>query len=179
MTDLIPDWVIHYSQALYFPSRCSCLLFVLLTNILSLCPPLLSVIPTNYCVCSSGLLLNNILFLFVPVCLPPSSSTLTHPSPPLVRPSAPQKHILIFCFQPVSLVVISYFSVQNCCLIWPPFLLTFGQHLLFRKPFSLIKQYTRFSNFKVVQTRMLCPYQFQGGSSPVFCDVHNAKWNIK
>ena len=32
-----------------------------------------------------------------------------------------------------------------------------------------------FSHIKVVLTHMLCPYQFQGGRSPVFCDVHNAQ----
>ena len=31
------------------------------------------------------------------------------------------------------------------------------------------------SNFKVVLIRMLCPYQFHDGNSPVFCDVNNAK----
>ena len=88
---------------------------------------------------------------------------LTRPSPSLVLSSAPEKHVLIFCCQPTSLAVISYFSVWNYCHSWPPFLLTFGQHLLFGKLFNLMKQYTY--NFKVVLTRMLCPYQFQGGCS--------------
>ena len=29
-------------------------------------------------------------------------------------------------------------------------------------------------NSKIVLTRMLCPYQFQGGSSPAFCDVYKS-----
>ena len=32
-----------------------------------------------------------------------------------------------------------------------------------------------FSDFKVVLIRMLYPYQFHDGNSPVFCDVNNAK----
>ena len=157
MTDWIPDWVIHSSWAVHFPSRYLCLLFVLPTKILFTFAPWICVIPTTYCVCSSVPLLNNILFLCAPICLSPSWSTLTHPSPTLVLPSAPQKQVLIFCCQPTSLAIISYFCVWNYCLIWPPCLLTFGQHLLFGKPFSLTKQYTCLSNFKVVLTSMLCP----------------------
>ena len=33
-----------------------------------------------------------------------------------------------------------------------------------------------FFNLKVVLAHMSCLYQFQGGSLPVFCDIHNAKW---
>ena len=117
------------------------------------------VIPTTHFVCSSVLLLNKILFLFAPsICLSPSSPILTHPSPPLVLPSAPQKHVLIFCCQPTTVAAVSCFCVQNYCLIWPPFLLTFGQHLLLWKPFSLMKQYTCFASFKVVLPCMLCLY---------------------
>ena len=164
---------------MHFPSRDSCLLFVLPANILFIFAPCICVIPTTHSVSSTALQLNNILFLFAPICLSSSSPSLTHPSPPLVPPSAPQKQVLIFCCQPTSLAIISYFCVWNYCLIWPPCLLTFGQHLLFGKPFSLMKQYTCFYNFKVVLPCMLCPYQFKGGSSPVFCDVHNAKWRKK
>ena len=173
LTEYLTEWVIHSSSVVHFPSRCSRLLFVTYSFIFASC---ICVIPTTHYVCPSALLLNNILLIFAPICLSPSSPTLTHPSPPLGFPSAPAKHVLIFCCQPTSLAISSYFSVQNYCLIWPPFLLTFGQHLLFGMPFNLMKQYTRFSNFKVVLTCMLCPYQSQGGSSPVSCDVHNAKW---
>ena len=36
---------------------------------------------------------------------------------------------------------------RNYCLIWPPSLLTFGQHVLIGMPFSLMKQYTFFFFF--------------------------------
>ena len=167
---------------MHFPSRYSCLLFVLPTNIifvfapcicLSSPPPTVSVLLLSCGIASSVSLPPFVCHLHNPLWLTPHRHWCFH------LPSAPQKHVLIFSCQPTSLAVIYYFCAGNYCPIWPPFLLTFGQHLLFGKPFSLMKQYTCFYNFKVVLPRMLCPYQFKGGSSPVLCDVHNAKWRKK
>ena len=159
---------------MHFPSRYSCLLFVLPTRILLIFAPCICVIPTIHFICCSAFLLSNSLFQCALICLSPSSPTLIYPSPPLVLSSAPWKRLdfLLSAY----LKVISYFYVRNYCLIWPPFLLTSGQHFLFVKPFSLMKQYTCFYNLKVVRPHMLCPYQCKGSSSPFFFDVHNAQW---
>ena len=164
---------------MHFPSRYSCLLFVLPTNIifvfapcicLSSPPPTVSVLLLSCGIASSVSLPPFVCHLHNPLWLTPHRHWCFH------LPSAPQKHVLILCCQPSSLAVVSYFSVQNYCLIWPPFLLTFGQHLLLGKLSTLMKQYMCFSKLNVVLTRMLCPYQCQGDNSPVFFDIHNVKW---
>ena len=128
----------------------------------------------------SALLLNNILFLFCPYF---SVTFITHSDSPLTS------------------LGVSICPIKTC----PDFLLSayfFGSNFLFLCPKSLFHLtsisahfwaalavwkavqsreavHMFFYNFKVVLLHMLCPYQFQGGSLPVFCDVHDAKWRKK
>ena len=105
---------------------------------------------------------------------------ITHSDSPLTSlcvSICPSKTCPDFCCQPTSLVVISYFGVWNYCFLWPPFLLTFGQHLLFGKLLSLMKQYTCcffFSQFLGCTTLYVMPVSIP--IPPVFCNVQNAKW---
>ena len=107
-------------------------------------------------------------------------------------------HLITHSDSPLTSLGVSICPIKTC----PDFLLSayfFGSNFLFLCPKSLFHLtsisahfwaalavwkavqsreavHMFFYNFKVVLLHMLCPYQFQGGSSPVLCDLQNAKW---